>query len=570
MFQIIKRILAIAGEEKKCLIGGIFFNFLESMMIFVPYTLLFYCLNQYLSGTLTTDTIKMVSISMAASIVLRCVFRRLVDGLQSAKGLNIFARQRMKFVEHLKKLPMGYYSEDNMGNIVSVLTTDLIFIEENVMALIGQLISSYISIALSFVFLLFFNSILGIVYGVIIGVAFIFIRYLDKINKIHGKIRQEQFGVLSNSVVQFVKGLATVKAFGMNDEQNVDLEKVFLKTKDNSLEFERKYFLPRLTTDLSNTMGIALIIIATILVYFYGDLSLDHALGMLIFSSICLHSLVALINGIPRFDILEVGLNRFEAIMLVEELQDNEKAVPIDHYDIKFEDVHFAYDNKEVIKGVSFDIKENSFVALVGPSGGGKTTLTSLITRFWDVKQGRITLGGVDIRDILLDSLLSHMSMVFQNVYLFQDTIANNIAFGVENATREDIMEAAKKARCHDFIMNMPDGYDTIIGEGGSTLSGGEKQRISIARAIMKDAPIVLLDEATSSVDPENELYIQEAISELIKNKTLIVIAHRLSSVVDADKILVVEDGKIKEEGTHQELIANQKTYAKMWEYSAG
>lgn len=570
MFQIIRRIFAIAGEEKKCLIGGIFFNFLENMMVFIPYALLFYCLNQYLLGALTTDTVKVVSFGMAASVVFRCIFRRLVDGLQSAKGLNIFARQRMEFVEHLKKLPMGYYSEDNMGNIVSVLTTDLIFIEENVMSFIGQLISSYISIALSLVFLLFFNPILGIVYGIIVAVAFIFIRYLDKVNKIHGKIRQEQFGVLSNSVVQFVKGLATVKAFGMNDEENVDLETVFCRTKNNSLEFEKKYFLPRLTTDLSNTVGIAGIIIAAILVYFFGDLSLDNALGMLIFSSICLHPLVALINGIPRFDILEAGLNRFDAIMAVEELKDNGKAMPLYNYDLKFEDVHFAYDNKEVIKGVSFDIKENSFAALVGPSGGGKTTLTSLITRFWDVKQGKITLGGVDIRDISLDTLLSHMSMVFQNVYLFQDTIANNIAFGVEHATREDVIEAAKKARCHDFIMNMPEGYDTIIGEGGSTLSGGEKQRISIARAIMKDAPIVLLDEATSSVDPENELYIQEAINELIKNKTLIVIAHRLSSVVDADKILVVEDGKIKEEGTHEELIANKQTYKKMWEYSAG
>lgn len=569
MFQIIKRIFAIAGEEKKCLLWSMFFNLLESVMVFTPYMLLFYSLNQYLTGRFSMNTIKEVSIGMAGSIVFRCIFRRLVDSLQSTKGLNIFARQRLKFVEHLKKLPMGYYTEDNMGNIVSVLTTDLIFMEENVMNLMGQLVSSYISIVISFVFLLFFHTTLGVVYGVIIVVAYFAIKYLDQVNKEHGKIRQEQFGALSNSVVQFIKGLATVKAFGMKDEENVDLEKEFQTTKHNSLEFERKYLLPRLATDLSNTIGIAVIIITTILLYFYGDLSMDKALGMLIFSSICLHTLVALINGVPRFDILEAGLNRFDDIMSVEELKDTEQTLPMKNFDISFEDVHFSYDNKEIIKGVSFDIKENTFVALVGPSGGGKTTLTSLITRFWDVKKGRITLGGVDIREISLDTLLSNMSMVFQNVYLFQDTIANNIAFGVENASREEIMEAAKKARCHDFIMNMPNGYDTVIGEGGSTLSGGEKQRISIARAIMKDAPIVLLDEATSSVDPENELYIQEAINELVKNKTLIVIAHRLSSISEADKILVVEAGKITEAGNHQELIKNQKTYAKMWEYSA-
>lgn len=568
MFQIVKRIFAIAGEEKKCLLWGTFFSVLEGMMIFVPYSLLFYSLNRYLSGTFHVNMIMWVSVGMAVSILFRCIFRRLVDGLQSAKALDIFARERIKFVEHLKRLPMGYYTEDNIGNIVSILTTDLIFSEENAMSFLGQLVSSYISIVMSFVFLLFINVKLGVVYGLILFIAYFAIKYLDKVNKKHGKIRHEQFGVLSNSVVQFIKGLATVKAFGMNDDDNVDLEKVFVKTKENSLEFERKYFFPRLSTDLTNTLGIGVMILVAILVYFEGEVSMDYALGVLIFSSICLQPLVSLINGVPRFDLLEVALNRFDEIMAVEELADRETSASINNHDISFENVHFAYDNKEIIKGVSLDIKENTFVALVGPSGGGKTTLTSLIPRFWDVKEGRITLGGVDIRDISLDHLLSHMSMVFQNVYLFQDTIANNIAFGVENASRDEIIEAAKKARCHDFIMNMPQGYDTIIGEGGSTLSGGEKQRISIARAIMKDAPIVLLDEATSSVDPENELYIQEAMNELVRNKTLIVIAHRLSSIMDADKILVVEDGRITEEGTHQELINNQKTYAKMWEYS--
>lgn len=568
MFSIIKRIMQIAGKERKYLIAGIIFSMLESICMFVPYALLFYCLNQYMSKSLNGDTVIFVSIVMAISILFRCIFRRCVDGSQSSKGLDIFARQRLKFVDHLKKLPMGYYTEDNMGNIVAILTTDLIFMEENAMSFFGQLVSGYITLALNLVFMLFFNLWLGVAYVAIIFVGFIAIRYLDHVNKKNGKIRQEQMGTLSNSVVQFVKGLATVKAFGMNSEENVDLEKVFTDTKDNSLEFERQYFVPRITTDMANTLGIGIMVLVSVLAYFYGGLSLDYALGMLVFASLCLQSLVVITNGVARFDILEAGLDRFDRVMAEEELFDSGKEAKPENLDIHFEDVHFAYEKKEIIKGVSFDIKEKSFTAFVGPSGGGKTTLTSLITRFWDVNAGRITLGGRDIRDISLNSLLSNISMVFQNVYLFQDTIANNIAFGVENATREEVIAAAKKARCHDFIMNMPDGYDTVIGEGGSTLSGGEKQRISIARAIMKDAPIILLDEATSSVDSENEIYIQEAINELVKNKTLIVIAHRLSSISEANQILVVEDGKITEAGNHAELIEKQGTYRKMWEMS--
>lgn len=229
--------------------------------------------------------------------------------------------------------------------------------------------------------------------------------------------------------------------------------------------------------------------------------------------------------------------------------------------EVTFDRVAFAYDKQEVIKDISFSMEPNTMTALVGPSGGGKSTIASMLTRFWDVKEGSVKIRGVDIRNVPLSELMNEISMVFQRVYLFQDTIYNNISMGKPNATREEVYEAAKKARCYDFIMKLPDGFDTVVGEGGATLSGGEKQRISIARCILKDAPIVILDEATASVDMDNESYIQEAINELVKGKTLLVIAHRLNTIQSANQILVVENGKITQAGKHEALMKEEGTY---------
>ena len=238
------------------------------------------------------------------------------------------------------------------------------------------------------------------------------------------------------------------------------------------------------------------------------------------------------------------------------------KAIAPNSCRIKGENVTFRYENKKVIDDVSFEIPEGTTTAIVGPSGGGKTTLTSLMARFWDTDSGRITLGGTDVREYTLDSLLANFSMVFQNVYLFNDTIANNIKFGRPEATMEEVEDAARKACCHDFINALPQGYDTVIGEGGATISGGEKQRISIARALLKDAPVIILDEATANVDPENEALLQEAIRELTQGKTIIMIAHRLKTVQSANQILVLDQGKVIQRGTHGELMQAGGLYA--------
>ena len=285
------------------------------------------------------------------------------------------------------------------------------------------------------------------------------------------------------------------------------------------------------------------------------------ALMLIVYSYVMFNTIEAANNSLHILEMLDTVAEKLQSIDNAEFIDKDGKNILINHFDIEFKDVSFGYDSREVLSHVSFTIPENTTTAIVGPSGSGKTTICNLLARFYDVKKGYITVGGQNVKDFTCDSLLKNISMVFQNVYLFHDTIRNNILFGAPNATEEEMIAAAKAARCHDFIMALPDGYDTLIGEGGATLSGGEKQRISIARAILKNAPIVILDEATASVDPENEHLIQQAISNLTHGKTIIVIAHRLATIENADQILVVDEGKITQRGTHKQLSAQEGIY---------
>ena len=307
------------------------------------------------------------------------------------------------------------------------------------------------------------------------------------------------------------------------------------------------------------------------LLYANGEMTPDYMMGMVLFLFDIFISIESYYGQITRLTVTAASLDRIEEVFEAEELHDSgdialSKNANKTQNDlvVEYSDVSFGYTEKNVLNHISFDMKKDEMTALVGPSGSGKSTIASLLARFWDIKDGTIKVDGKDIKNVSLGSLMDKISMVFQRVYLFQDTIYNNIAIGRPNATREEVIEAAKKARCYDLIMSLPEGFDTVIGEGGASLSGGEKQRISIARCILKDSPIVILDEATASVDADNECAIQEAISELCKNKTLLVIAHRLKTIKDADQILVISDGRIIERGNHNQLMEKDGVYAHM------
>jgi ATP-binding cassette subfamily B protein len=376
---------------------------------------------------------------------------------------------------------------------------------------------------------------------------------------------------LTEEVLDFAEGIGIIKSYNMLGEKSRRLTDEFEKSCKESIDFEVAYAPWARALYLTFGIGTALVLALCAYLFNAGRISDVYMVGMALFLFDLFVSIKSYYGQMARLTVTSASLDRIEEVFAAKELDDGGKktlrpASDSDNgpYEIEYDNVTFGYTEKDVLKKVSFSVKKGQMTALVGPSGGGKSTIASLLARFWDVKSGRILVRGEDIRDVSLGNLMDQVSMVFQRVYLFQDTIYNNIAISRPDATREEVLEAAKKARCYDFIMQLPEGFDTVIGEGGASLSGGEKQRISIARCILKDSPIVILDEATASVDADNERAIQEAISELCKDKTLLVIAHRLKTIKDADQILVVSDGEIIERGDHVSLINENGTYANM------
>ncbi|MCR5000901.1 MAG: ABC transporter ATP-binding protein/permease, partial [Lachnospiraceae bacterium] len=387
----------------------------------------------------------------------------------------------------------------------------------------------------------------------------------------HSIIKQEASESLTEEVLDFAEGIGIIKSYNMLGDKSKRLTDEFEKSCEKSIDFEVAYGPWARALYLTFGIGTAAVLALCAYLFNTGKISDIYMVGMALFLFDMFVSIKSYYGQMARLTVTNASLDRIEEVFAAEELKDEGRktfaaaaSTGSDAAEIAYDNVSFAYTDKDVLKNVSFEVKQGEMTALVGPSGGGKSTIASLLARFWDVKSGRILIRGEDIRNVSLGSLMDQISMVFQRVYLFQDTVYNNIAIGRPDATREEVEEAAKKARCYDFIMQLPNGFDTVIGEGGASLSGGEKQRISIARCILKDSPIVILDEATASVDADNERAIQEAISELCKDKTLLVIAHRLKTIKDADRILVISGGEIIESGTHGTLMEAKGTYAHM------
>lgn len=367
------------------------------------------------------------------------------------------------------------------------------------------------------------------------------------------------------SSIEYLRGMQVVKAFKQEGVSIAGIRKAYNDSKKINIKIEVEY-MPFNCLHLFSlkAASIAIVAVAALLTY-NGSMGLPTMLMLDMFSFMIFGSVEAMNNAAHVLEVIDATLDKLDGIEHADVIDKDGEDISLQNTDIAFRNVTFSYDTVPVLRNISFSIPQGSTTAIVGPSGSGKTTICNLIARFYDVDSGEVTVGGEDVRNMTCDSLLRNISMVFQKVYLFHDTIENNIRFGNPSATKEEIIEAAKKARCHDFITALPDGYETVIGEGGSTLSGGEKQRISIARAILKNANIVILDEATAFADPENEALIQKAFAQLTKDRTVIMIAHRLSTVVGADKILVLEGGRVTEQGTHGELIAAGGLYTRMW-----
>ena len=565
MLRFIRRMLKFAGEYAGGIRGAFVISFFDGLFLNVPIVVLLLVLMKIVDNSIQAADAWIFGAILLASVIIQCILRRLYYGMASSAGYKICARERMSIGDRFKRFPMGYFTEGNIGRVSSVIAVDLTFTEEHGMTSMDKVINAYISIIIGCAMLLVIDFRVALISIIVSVVAIIALNGIQKVAKKQAPIRQKQQEAVTSAVLEYTKGISVIKAFNMAGDKAKNIKKTFEETRDHAIDFEEKFVPPSIRYDTYFSLGIALTVFSATYYCFHGSLDIAVMIMIAIFIFRLYKPMQSLgaMTGIMR--VMEAGLDHYEALKNVDIIDENGRDMALDRFDIQFKNVTFAYEKQDILKDISFKIPEHSMTALVGASGSGKTTIANLIVRFWDVQQGEVLVGGVNVKEMTCDSLLKNMSMVFQNVYLFKDTILNNIKFGKPDATHEEVVEAAKKARCHDFIMELKNDYETMVGEGGSTLSGGEKQRISIARAILKDAPIILLDEATVSVDPDNEKHIQAAINELVKDKTLIVIAHRLHTIRNADQILVIDEGQLVQKGTHRELINQGGVYRNLW-----
>lgn len=567
MIALIQRILHLAEGYRTRIRLAAVCSFLKAFFGKAPIVIAYFMIAGFIRQTVTGKSCIYAGAALVLCLALQCLFQNLADRMQSGAGFEMLADVRKKLGAHLRRMPMGFFTEGNIGRISSVLSTDMVFIEENLMMVLADLMSYLFSAGIFVIFMFFFDWHLGLMSLVVTAVIYGIGEAMKSNTLMHSAEKQAAAQQVTDAVIDFTEGIGIIKTYNMLGEKSRELTESFAVNCDKNLAFEHEYAPWSRAINLAYGLGTAAMLGLSWILYQKGTMDLAMFIGLLLFMFELFSPMKAFYNQVARLTVMNACLDRIESVFGETELNNTGKGeIPEsgEGPEIEFRNVSFGYDERAVLKDISFAVPKDSMTALVGPSGSGKTTVANLLPRFWDVQKGEILLRGTDIRSVPLASLMDHISMVFQRVYLFQDTVYNNIALGRTDATREEVEEAARKARCYDFIMALPDGFDTVIGEGGASLSGGEQQRISIARCILKDAPIVILDEATASVDADNESHIQAAISELVRGKTLLVIAHRLNTIENADQILVIEDGTIAERGSHRELMASEGLYHTM------
>ena len=578
MFKTMKRIIRWAGRYKKRLYLGSVCSFFSSLATAIPTMVAAYALDKAIQAYWTNTAIEPALIwqtlwIIVGSIALNFLLSYLRAVLQESIGTEVAAGQRIHLGDVLKRVPLGYFSQNSVGDILAGVTTELSVLELQGMKMVDAVINGYAKFIAIVLCLIFFSPVAAAISVIGVVLSALALHGISRHSEKTATTAHEAVENMSGAAIEYIRGLSIVKSFGQKGASTQSFRSANKALKDIRIGIE-KGFTP------FNCLHLFALKLASMGIVFIcawqaaqGQMSMTFFLMFVLFSFVMFGSVENINDAAHLLGVIDSAMDKLEALENAEYIDQDGTDIKPTSYDIEFKDVSFGYDDRTILHDLNFTIPQNATTAIVGPSGGGKTTLCNLIARFYDVNSGTITLGGTDIRIFTCDSLLRNISMVFQNVYLFRDTIKNNIKFGSPDAADEQIIAAAKAARCHDFIMALPDGYDTVIGEGGSSLSGGEKQRISIARAMLKDAPIVILDEATASIDPENEHLIQEAISALTHGKTIVTIAHRLATIENADQILVIDGGTVAQRGTHKELLEQEgkyKTFIKIREQAEG
>ncbi|MDO5713351.1 MAG: ABC transporter ATP-binding protein [Tissierellia bacterium] len=561
MFKLYKDFEAFIGKDKGKLRKTILLSIVESFLNISKIIAIYIVLKGILEGNIKVSLIGQAFLIMAIAMVFIIISKAKSTMLQTEIGYDVAATKRMDIGDHLKYVPMGYFSKKSLGQITSIATNTCNNFQEVATLVLIQFTSGLTLSLIMTLLLLNFNLKIGFV---CIGAMIYFFIIISMINKKGEKLsgkKIESDGRLVEKTLEYVQGMQIVKSFNLKNDTSSEYMKEIERNRRINTSLEKTYIPLMFLLSFGIRLLAILIMYLSIRFFIDGSMPIYESIVMIIASFLLFSHLETAGMFVAFFKMLRFSMNQIKEIEEIPVMDIDGQNIKPKHFNIEFKNVDFSYENEKVIKNVSFKIKENTTTAIVGPSGGGKTTITMLLARFWDVDSGAITIDGRDIRDYKLDALWDQISVVFQDVYLFNDTIANNIKFGSPEKSREEVIEAAKKAHCYEFIMKLENGFDTIIGEGGSSLSGGEAQRISFARAIMKDAPIIILDEATANIDPENENLVQNAIEELTKSKTVIMIAHRLKTVENADQIIVLNQGKIEALGTHKELMEQKGLY---------
>lgn len=560
MKDTIKRLWDFSGDYKGAIKMAIIFSLIRSLFGLPQLLAIVYAV-KVLTGEISVEN----AVPTIAVLTIICIVGNFGAGYvelwkSSSAGFLMTADKRISLGNLLRRLPLGFFSDFTGGRVVSVLTTTMGTVEMGISGTIIGIMSGFINAALLFVWLCFFEWKIAVIAGIGMFVYLFLVDKQMKISEKYGPNLQTVQSRLSETALTFLQGIKVIKSFSFSDGSS-QLKKAIDDSKNENLRLTRKEMPLQYASTISIAVFESLILVSTFLFYRSGEMGVIKTVAIMIFSFIIYSSLNQAGSAISVIGMLDSGLIEIGELSSSKEMEIREPVMPMASNEIVFDHVSFAYSDSPVLNKISTVIRPESFTAIIGPSGSGKSTICQLIARFRDVASGSISIGGVDVRNIEYAQLMKNISMVFQRVYLFEDTILNNIKFGKPDATLREIRAAARAARCDDFIMSLPEGYDTVVGEGGSSFSGGEKQRISIARAILKDSPIIILDEATSALDAENEHEILEAIDELTRNKTVIMIAHKIKSVKKADHIIAVRDGRIVQEGTHCQLISTDGLY---------
>ena len=561
MLKIYRKFFSFCGENSRkfyiSLVYGVILAFMEAMKI--PAIMLM--LQGAISGNITGKLILQCMGILVGSLAVGSFVKYRATILQCEAGYGTAANKRIEIAEHLRYLPMGYFNENSLGYITSVTTNTMEHLADVATRVVMLTTQGVLTTVLIALMLFLYDWRIGLVLCSGMVLFFAVNSWMQQKAKTIAPRKTKSDSALVEKVIEYVQGIAEVKGYNLTGKTAKKLEAAIDNNTEVNIAMEL-IFVPfmALQNGVIKLTGVAMTLLS-IWFYLQGSMALLTCIGMTICSFMVFASLEQAGNYSTLLRVIGLTVDKAQDILNLPAMDIEGKSIVPENHNVELSNVDFSYEKKKIINNVSLRIPEKTTTAIVGPSGGGKTTLCHLIARFWDADRGSVLFGGRNVKEYSYDSLMRNFSFVFQNVYLFQDTIANNIRFGQEDAPMERVVEAAKKACCHDFIMALPDGYDTVIGEGGASLSGGEKQRISIARAIMKDAPVIILDEATANVDPENEQELMAAIDALTREKTIFMIAHRLKTVRNADRILVVDSGRIVQQGKHEELMREEGIY---------